>query len=119
MSGNFCYACNVKYMPMSNCSKCFENNWSFEKVYEYIRATCKFCGHEVEFLSHQAKRRLEAPVIHKSKDNTVCYKCGNPTVLKSAKITKKKLNRKYHYSQFYKCLPCKTVYYDPKNIIYH
>lgn len=37
-------------MAMRPCSKCLENSWSYELPDAVtVRATCKLCGHEVEF----------------------------------------------------------------------
>lgn len=41
---------------MSRCEKCLENNWRFEYIEEWIRATCQYCGHEVEFPSRRKKK---------------------------------------------------------------
>lgn len=47
-------------MPMRNCSKCLENNWSFEKIENIIRATCRLCDYEVEFEARKSKYNYEA-----------------------------------------------------------
>lgn len=36
---------------MRPCEKCLENNWSFEIIEGFVRATCNLCGYEVEFLT--------------------------------------------------------------------
>ena len=43
-------------MTMGLCNKCLENNWEYEYIEGYIRATCSFCGYEVEFPSKKTKR---------------------------------------------------------------
>lgn len=43
-------------MAMSLCDKCFENNWKFKKIGNYIRATCQWCAHEVEFKARKPKK---------------------------------------------------------------
>lgn len=43
---------------MRLCQKCLENNWQFEYIDGYIIATCKMCGHEVEF---EAKKKVYKP----------------------------------------------------------
>lgn len=43
-------------MAMRPCEKCFENSWSFEKIEDVIRATCRLCGFEVEFPARQARK---------------------------------------------------------------
>jgi len=43
---------------MHPCDKCFENYWDYEKIDNYIRATCKLCSYEVEFLMRKAKKQL-------------------------------------------------------------
>lgn len=34
-------------MAMRTCNRCFENNWQFEHIDGYVRATCKNCGNEI------------------------------------------------------------------------
>lgn len=42
---------------MRPCSKCFNNNWHFQKIEDVIRANCNICGYEVEFA---AKKRFKS-----------------------------------------------------------
>lgn len=97
---------------MSNCSKCFNNNWSFEKLpNRFVRATCQFCGYEVEW---ERKSKVAPPKIKVDRYRE-CRKCGGKLEAKNAKVTAKKLKRNYFYSQFYRCTDCKTTYYFPKD----
>lgn len=45
-------------MAMRPCGKCLENNWSYQHIEGYVRATCKLCGHEVEFPTKKTRRKL-------------------------------------------------------------
>lgn len=47
----------LKYMSMSMCDRCLENNWNYEFIDGWIRATCNFCGHEVEFETKKAEKQ--------------------------------------------------------------
>lgn len=100
---------------MSNCSKCFNNDWRFEKLPDrFVRATCQFCGYEVEW-ERKIKVPPPKPVKPKINQYNECRKCNGKLESKNAKITAKKLKRKYFYSQFYKCIDCKAIYYFPKD----
>lgn len=34
---------------------CLENNWSYDKIEDVIRATCQMCSYEVEFKARERK----------------------------------------------------------------
>ena len=51
---------------MFACNKCLENNWKYEYLEGYIRATCLICDNEVEFPSKKLKRTLQRPKV-------ICY----------------------------------------------
>ena len=42
-------------MAMNNCNNCLENHWSYQHIDGWIRATCQFCSHEVEFKTKKPK----------------------------------------------------------------
>ena len=45
---------------MRNCEKCLENNWQYEFIDGWIRATCQICFNQVEFPSKKLKKKLAA-----------------------------------------------------------
>ena len=47
---------------MRNCYKCLENDWSFEKIEDIIRATCNQCGYEVEFEAKKKKKQKKQEI---------------------------------------------------------
>jgi len=49
---------------MGFCKNCFDNNWGFKKVEDWIYATCKACGYEVSFLTKKARKRRELETPH-------------------------------------------------------
>ena len=90
---------------MRPCQQCFENNWSFKKIENIIRATCKNCGYEVEFETRNNKAK-------ELKEGELCRKCGTTLILKKPK--KHKVKAEYHYSAYYFCPGCKTMYMSDK-----
>lgn len=45
---------------MKPCNKCLENQWAFELSDAVtVRATCKLCGHEVEFTTAKLQRKAK------------------------------------------------------------
>lgn len=42
---------------MRACNKCLENNWTYEKVDDYINATCQNCGYEVSFEARKKRKK--------------------------------------------------------------
>lgn len=100
---------------MSNCNKCFNNTWKFEKIEKIIRATCQFCDYEVEFPARNEVARKPKLIKKKIDRYKECRKCGGKLEAKNAKVTAKKLKRNYFYSQFYRCTNCKNTYYFPKD----
>lgn len=98
---------------MCLCNKCLENRWKFVKVNEFIRATCQYCGNEVEF---EAKQEAKAY----AKD--FCLKCK--ARLKVYNKSRVKPRKAYYYKGdnnflFVKICPkCKTIWLNPKDIVY-
>jgi len=54
-------------MAMGSCNKCLENQWTFEVLDAVtVRATCKLCGHEVQWSPKKLQRkakRVYAPFV--------------------------------------------------------
>ena len=49
-------------MAMGQCSKCLENQWSFDvSQLPLIVATFRYCENEVSFVSEKARRRMSRP----------------------------------------------------------
>lgn len=87
---------------MRPCDNCLENKWLYEKLDNgFIKATCTFCTHEVEWDTGKA------PV---QKDGDKCRKCKTPVQLLPLKVTPKKLKNPYYYSHWLKCPKCHTTY---------
>lgn len=78
-------------MPMSYCSKCLENNWSFKEIEGYVRATCESCGFEVEWVA--------APKC-----------CGQRCTKRESRWKAKKALKNYYYTHTFKCLTCGKTY---------
>jgi hypothetical protein len=92
---------------MNPCNKCLENNWTFQKLeHPWIRATCTFCSHEVEWET-------------KKKDGREKCKCGNILILREAKITPKKMRKSYYYTAYKYCQKCRKIYYLEKFKVYN
>ena len=101
-------------MAMRHCQKCFENNWSFEKIEGVIRATCKNCTNEVEWTPK--KKVLETTKVKRNKDSlregSLCKKCGHKLRLREPK--KHKTKSTYYYTAYYWCDNCKGIFYSDK-----
>lgn len=80
---------------MRPCDSCLENNWNFQYVEEYVRATCVFCGNQVDF---EVKKK-EKMVL-----GSVCRKCKNGVIIK------KNAKKPRVYSAYYFCPSCKEMY---------
>jgi DNA-directed RNA polymerase subunit M/transcription elongation factor TFIIS len=63
---------------MRPCEKCLENNWTYEKIEDTIRATCKLCGYEVEFAARKPKQSKKK----KQKWDKVIHQYGHTTILR-------------------------------------
>ena len=87
---------------MSPCKQCLNNTWDFKKIENWIRATCKICGYEVEF-SIKEKPRVE-------KEGDKCRHCGTPVILKASKFKENKLRKPYYYTHTLRCPKCKAIY---------
>lgn len=83
------------FMSMRPCDKCFENSWEFQRVDGYVRATCRFCGHEVEW-----------------KPAPLCRHCDVKLVIHPSKFKMSKLHKAYYYTATRKCPSCKRTYLD-------
>ena len=90
---------------MRPCDKCLENFWAFQKIDGYIRATCKNCGHEVEFQAHKKDE---------IRQGGKCRKCGGKIALKESRFKKEKLNKPYYYNAYYRCRKCGTFFMSDK-----
>jgi len=86
-------------MPMYACQKCGENKWKFKFIEGWVRATCEFCGHEVEFESKEKEK------MHEGDD---CRKGDGGIIM--VKPVKKKNSV---YSAFLYCPVCRTIYFSP------
>ena len=91
---------------MRNCYKCLENDWSFEKIEDIIRATCNQCGYEVEFEAKKKKKQ--------KKTGDKCKKCGGVLFYKKCADRPFKKNQTYFYTGLYKCRECGTTYLTDK-----
>lgn len=89
---------------MHPCTECLENSWSFSISEGWVKATCKFCSHEVEF--ETVKKRDES----KWYIGKPCRKCSKPVILKFSKFSPKKLKKAYYYTAYYWCNDCKMFY---------
>lgn len=78
-------------MTMRNCGKCLNNNWMFNEVEKIVTATCKVCGHEVQFASKKTK-----------------YKAGDQCKNCLAKLVQRGATPCYKI--VYRCLGCKRTY---------
>ena len=87
---------------MRPCNKCLENNWSFEKVEDYIIATCNLCAHMVEFEAKKPNKEL----YHGDK----CRACKGLLEERKSPIKRSKLNKPYYYTHTIVCTSCKRVY---------
>lgn len=88
-------------MPMRNCSKCLENNWSFEKIENIVRATCNVCDNEVEF---EARAEIKKPLIF-------CRKCDVRLEKKfHGKKWKLKEGQTYYFEWWLKCPKCRRTF---------
>jgi len=87
---------------MRNCNNCLENDWSFERIEDIVRANCNQCSNEVEFA---AKKKMEST-------DDPCRKCEGELYWKTAKLTNKRKRRNYHYCKWLKCKGCGTPYMD-------
>ena len=95
---------------MYPCKKCAENRWTKTKSGNYLDCVCDNCGYSFE---------IELPEKEKVDNTKPCRKCGGVIILKTMKITAKKLKKTYHYSHVYRCNACKVNYYDDKFKINH
>lgn len=91
---------------MRPCDKCLENNWSFENIENIVRATCQFCGYEVEW---EPKEKT----FHKC---SRCRKCGG--TLKRHTFKHHKTNALYWFLWGWKCVKCHRIYNDEKSKVY-
>lgn len=92
---------------MRSCTRCLENNWSFEKIENIIRATCNNCNYEVEF-SPKNKREL--------KQGDPCRNCRTPIELKEPRNHKP--DSPFYYSAYYFCPSCRRMYMAEKFKVY-
>ncbi len=60
---------------MSGCEKCLDNAWDFKYNEGWIVATCRMCGHEVQFEARKGKRRRR---FRKPDVQTDAYKTNPP-----------------------------------------
>ena len=99
---------------MRSCDNCLENNWSYEKIEDFIRATCSFCDYEVMF---EAKKNKNEKVT----DKTLCRHCKGKIILKKRKPLSQKIlkklksgKQKYYYTHYYMCINCYKMYMPEK-----
>lgn len=91
---------------MRPCQICLENNWSFKNEDDKsTTATCKNCGHEVNFNGKKKEKFYEG---------ALCRKCGNKIRIKESKFKPSKLKKPYYYTAYYYCDKCRTGYYSDK-----
>lgn len=88
---------------MRHCSNCLENNWRFEKADEnWIRATCKMCGFEVEW--EKKKQTL--------KEGEKCVKCSGTIHYHESKFKESKLLKPFYYTGYYRCEKCRAFFHS-------
>lgn len=85
------------------CIKCGSNSWDKKRVGFYLNITCNDCGQSFE---------VELP--ERITEDSLCRDCLGKLEKKEAKITKKKLERKFLYSHYLECVKCHKKYWLPK-----
>ena len=81
---------------MRPCERCLENNWRYEKIDGWIRATCRMCDYVVEWeLKPEPKY-------------TRCRKCHTKTIKRMPE--KRNPNKAFWYEYYYWCPRCHTQY---------
>lgn len=88
---------------MRHCEKCSENNWKFETIDGWVKATCTFCANEVEFRARTMDSETKIDKVGQP-----CRKCDTPVILRTTKGKAKT------YKAYYYCPNCKTIYFSPK-----
>lgn len=97
-------------MAMNACNNCLENDWSFELIEGWVRATCNNCSNEIEFPKRKKKEMNEGDS---------CRKCSGRVIYKESKFKKSKLEKPYYFTGFYKCKRCGTFYMAEKFKVYN
>ncbi len=92
-------------MPMNFCTKCLENNWSFQKKETWVIATC-ICGNEVMLES-----RGGLPDQERAQEGKPCRKCGGELVWTTKKLNSKRLRSRWHFCKWLACEKCRTAYF--------
>lgn len=88
---------------MRNCSKCLENNWSFEKLPDrYHKAICQNCSNEVVWQTKE---------LH---EFSRCKKCSGSLKLHESRFKPSKLNKPYYFNAYYRCEKCNAMYLSEK-----
>lgn len=91
---------------MRPCEKCLENNWEIKFIDGFIRATCRLCGHEVEF-----KARTGGHEDHREyQEGDPCRKCGVSVRVKASKWKEEKRRKPFYYTHIIQCPSCRTIY---------
>lgn len=91
---------------MKPCKKCLENNWKFEFIDGWIKATCQNCENEIEFEATKKKQML--------KEGALCRYCKTPIIFRESKFKAKKFKKAYYYTGYYWCQKCKKMYLSNK-----
>jgi hypothetical protein len=82
-------------ITMYSCNQCLENNWKYEYIDGWIRATCQMCSFEVEFLSRRQKKFLRGDKIKEGA--TVTYEMNNGRAFSGGVEYALFVNNKQHY----------------------
>jgi hypothetical protein len=98
---------------MYACNKCLSNQWKYELIENWVRATCQVCGSEVEWENKKKLGKRKWFVGSKCK-------CGKGVlVLKELRFKGKKLKKTYYYSHALFCSACHRFYYEEQYKVYN
>ena len=98
---------------MFPCNNCSENNWTCKYIEGLIRATCNYCGNEVEFSSKKPGREKG---LRPRYATDICLKCR--TKLKIYYKNKKTPGKSYYFRIIRTCPKCKTIWLNPNDKVF-
>lgn len=74
---------------MRSCSRCLENNWSFNKIEGIIVAICNNCEFEIQFPARKSCPVCWTDDWISKKFTLICLKCGYEKLKPKSKKQKK------------------------------